>query len=42
VLAFIGITSPEFIVADGIQTGPENRDKALASALQAATNLRAA
>jgi FMN-dependent NADH-azoreductase len=42
VLAFIGITSPEFIVADGIQAGPENRDKALASALQAATNLRAA
>ncbi|WGR74622.1 MULTISPECIES: FMN-dependent NADH-azoreductase [unclassified Bradyrhizobium] len=42
VLAFIGITNPEFIVADGIQIGPEHREKALAGALQAATSLRAA
>lgn len=42
VLAFMGITSPEFIVADGIQVGPEHREKALAGALQAATSLRAA
>ncbi|WGD56149.1 FMN-dependent NADH-azoreductase [Bradyrhizobium sp. CB1650] len=42
VLAFIGITNPEFIVADGIQVGPEHREKALAGALQAATSLRAA
>ena len=39
---FMGITSPEFIVADGIQVGPEHREKALAGALQAATSLRAA
>jgi FMN-dependent NADH-azoreductase len=42
VFGFIGITDPEFIVADGIQVGPEHREKALAGALQAATNLRAA
>jgi FMN-dependent NADH-azoreductase len=42
VFGFIGITSPEFIFADGIQVGPEHREKALASALQAATSLRAA
>jgi FMN-dependent NADH-azoreductase len=41
VFGFIGIT-PEFIFADGIQVGPEHREKALASALEAATNLRAA
>jgi FMN-dependent NADH-azoreductase len=42
VFGFIGIANPEFILADGIQVGPEHREKALASALQAATNLRAA
>jgi FMN-dependent NADH-azoreductase len=42
VLGFIGITNPEFISADGIQIGPEHREKALAGALQAVTNLRAA
>lgn len=42
VFAFVGITSPEFIVADGIQVGPEHREKALAGALQAAMSLRAA
>ena len=42
VFGFIGITNAEFIFADGIQVGPEHREKALASALQAATNLRAA
>jgi FMN-dependent NADH-azoreductase len=42
VLAFMGITSPEFIVADGIQVGPDHREKALASALQAANGLQAA
>jgi len=42
VLGFIGVTHPEFIFADGIQVGPEHREKALASALLAATNLRAA
>ena len=42
VFGFIGITNPEFICADGIQLGPEHREKAIAGALQAATTLRAA
>jgi FMN-dependent NADH-azoreductase len=42
VFGFIGVANPEFIFADGIQVGPEHREKALANALQAATNLRAA
>lgn len=42
VFGFIGITNPEFIFADGIQVGPDHREKALAGALQAATSLRAA
>ncbi len=42
VFGFIGISNPEFIFADGVQIGPEHREKALASALQAATNLHAA
>ena len=42
VFGFIGITNPEFVHADGIQMGPEHREKALAGALHAATNLHAA
>jgi FMN-dependent NADH-azoreductase len=42
VFGFIGITSVEFIPADGLQLGPEHREKALAGALEAATSLRAA
>ena len=42
VFGFIGVTNPEFISADGVQVGPEHREKALAGALRAATNLRAA
>ncbi|QQO37304.1 FMN-dependent NADH-azoreductase [Bradyrhizobium diazoefficiens] len=42
VFGFIGITHPEFILADGIKVGPDHREKALAGALQAATSLRAA
>jgi FMN-dependent NADH-azoreductase len=42
VFGFIGIKNPEFIFADGIQVGPEHREKALAGALQAATDLHAA
>jgi FMN-dependent NADH-azoreductase len=42
VFGFIGVANPEFIFADGIQVGPEHREKALASALQAATALHAA
>jgi FMN-dependent NADH-azoreductase len=42
VFGFIGVTDIEFIVADGTQAGPEHREKAIAAALQAATDLRAA
>jgi FMN-dependent NADH-azoreductase len=42
VFGFIGVKNPEFIFADGIQIGPEHREKALAGALQAATDLHAA
>jgi FMN-dependent NADH-azoreductase len=42
VFGFIGITNPEFTPADGIQIGPDHREKALAGALQAATSLHAA
>ena len=42
VFGFIGVANPEFISADGIQVGPAHSEKALASALQAATNLHAA
>jgi FMN-dependent NADH-azoreductase len=41
VFSFIG-TNPEIIVAEGVQIGPEQREKALEGALTAATNLRAA
>jgi FMN-dependent NADH-azoreductase len=42
VFGFIGITNPEFISADGIQVGPEHREKAVAGALKAAGDLNAA
>jgi FMN-dependent NADH-azoreductase len=42
VFGFIGVKNLEFIFADGIQIGPEHREKALAGALQAATDLHAA
>ncbi|MBR0952986.1 FMN-dependent NADH-azoreductase [Bradyrhizobium canariense] len=42
VFGFMGIHNPEFISADGIQVGPEHREKSIASALEAATTLRAA
>ncbi|WP_128926147.1 FMN-dependent NADH-azoreductase [Bradyrhizobium guangxiense] len=42
VFGFMGITNVEFIPADGVQLGPDHREKALAGALQAATGLRAA
>jgi FMN-dependent NADH-azoreductase len=42
VFGFIGVTRLEFVPADGIQVGPEHREKALAGALEAATNLHAA
>jgi FMN-dependent NADH-azoreductase len=42
VFGFIGVKRLEFISADGIQVGPEHREKALAGALQAAIDLHAA
>ncbi len=42
VFGFIGVTNLEIISADGIQMGPEVREKAVAGALQAVTNLHAA
>lgn len=42
VFGFIGVTDLEIIAADGVQAGPEHREKAIAAALQAATDLRAA
>jgi FMN-dependent NADH-azoreductase len=42
VFGFIGVKNLEFISADGVQVGPEHREKALVGALQAAINLRAA
>jgi FMN-dependent NADH-azoreductase len=42
VFSFIGIANPEIIVAEGVQIGPEQREKALERALAAATKLRAA
>jgi FMN-dependent NADH-azoreductase len=42
VFGFIGIVNVEFISADGIQVGPDHREKALANALQAAAKLEAA
>jgi FMN-dependent NADH-azoreductase len=36
VFGFIGVTDLEFIVAEGIQVGPEHRERALAGALEAA------
>lgn len=42
VFAFIGVTNAEFIVAEGLNIGPEQREKALQGAIQAATGLRAA
>jgi FMN-dependent NADH-azoreductase len=42
IFGFIGVTKLEFILAEGIQAGPEHREKAVAGALQAVTGLRAA
>jgi FMN-dependent NADH-azoreductase len=42
VFGFIGVTRLEFIVAEGLQVGPEHREKGLASAFAAVEALRAA
>jgi FMN-dependent NADH-azoreductase len=42
VFGFIGVTDLEFVAADGVQIGPEHRERALQSALRTAGELRAA
>lgn len=42
VFGFIGVHNPEFIAADGIQISPDQRNKSIAEALQAAGALKAA
>lgn len=38
-LAFIGISAPEFIIAEGIAIGPEERNSAVQAALNQASGL---
>jgi FMN-dependent NADH-azoreductase len=40
VFGFIGITNPEFIIAEGVQIGRDQREKAIEEALRNATMLR--
>ena len=42
ILGFIGVKDPEFIIAEGLLLGPEQREKSIQNALQAARALRAA
>lgn len=42
VFGFLGVTDLTAIVAEGLQMGPETREKAVSGALQAAANLKAA
>ena len=42
IFAFIGVTNPEIIIAEGLQMGPEQRQKSMQQALHAATALKAA
>jgi FMN-dependent NADH-azoreductase len=42
ILGFIGVTNPEFIVAEGLLLGAEQRERSMQGALQAAGALRAA
>jgi FMN-dependent NADH-azoreductase len=41
VFGFIGVSAPEFIIAEGLQVGPEQREKSMRQALQAAAALAA-
>ncbi|MCK5749391.1 MAG: NAD(P)H-dependent oxidoreductase, partial [Oricola sp.] len=40
--AFIGVTDPEFIIAEGLQLGPDQRKAAISAALESAASLKAA
>jgi FMN-dependent NADH-azoreductase len=42
VFGFMGVTNPEIIIAEGINYGPEQRQTAIETALDAATKLHAA
>ncbi len=42
VFGFIGVTDLTFVAADGIQLGPEHRERALSGALRTASELRPA
>jgi FMN-dependent NADH-azoreductase len=42
VFGFIGITDLEFVAADGVQMGPDHRNRAIDGALKATASLRAA
>ena len=41
VFGFVGVTDLEFVIAEGVQVGPEHRERALAGALAAAERLAA-
>jgi FMN-dependent NADH-azoreductase len=42
IFGFIGVKDPEFIIAEGLLLGPQQREKSIQSALQAAAALHAA
>ena len=42
VFGFVGVTDLTFVAADGVQIGPEQRQKAVSGALETASQLRAA
>jgi FMN-dependent NADH-azoreductase len=42
VFGFIGVTAPEIIIAEGLQLGPDAREKAMKETLQDVSELRAA
>jgi FMN-dependent NADH-azoreductase len=42
IFSFIGVRDPEFIIAEGLLLGPQQREKSIQSALQAAAALHAA
>lgn len=41
VLAFIGVQNPEFVIAEGLQVGPEERERAMHGALKNVSELAA-
>ncbi len=41
IFGFIGVTDLEIVVAEGLATGPEQRERAMRNALRAVSELRA-